>query len=149
MTEFKRNWNVYGIDEPLLFPIKRAGQPEIHLARLLREFFEFDGGTCIFNELEGEILMEWDKSGVAQKWTISGNRGCSTPNKARNVDRNSNDLYLTIKDADLAQSLRDLLVSYSQCKIDLSRIIGIGGEGTVLKDSLGRLNLLIITIIVS
>ena len=48
--EFERNWNVFGIGEPLLFPIKRAGQPEIHLAKLLKEFFEFNDGKCVFNE---------------------------------------------------------------------------------------------------
>ena len=50
MVKFQRNWNVFGIGEPLLFPIKRAGQSEIHLARLLKEFFEFEGGKCTFQE---------------------------------------------------------------------------------------------------
>ena len=43
------------MNEPLLFPIKRAGQPEIHLARLLREFFEIDGGNCLFYEFKGSV----------------------------------------------------------------------------------------------
>ena len=55
MGKFKRNWNEYGMDEPLLFPIKRAGQPEIHLARLLKEYFEFDGGSCVFYQFKGSV----------------------------------------------------------------------------------------------
>ena len=50
MIQFDRNWNVFGMGQPLLFPIERAGQPEIHLAKLLKEFFEFDCGKCVFNE---------------------------------------------------------------------------------------------------
>ena len=143
MVHFARNWNVYGIGESLLFPIKRAGQPEIHLARLLRDFFEFEGGECIFYEMRGETIMEWiyNKNGSYEKWTISETRGSLTPNEARKVDPNIRDFYLTIKDADLAQSLRDLLANYPRCKTDLARIIGIGGEGTVLEDSKERLKL--------
>ena len=44
MVEFKRNWNVYGTTDPLLFPIKRGNEPTIHLARLFKEFFEIDEG---------------------------------------------------------------------------------------------------------
>ena len=92
------------------------------------------------NELNGEIIMKWDENGNSEKWTISTNRGCPTPNAARKVGPNFPDLYLTIKDADLAQNLRGLLANYSRCEIDLAKIIGIGGEGTVLKDSSERLN---------
>ena len=112
MLKFEKNWNVFGINEPLLFPITRAGQPEIQLARLLQEFFEFKGGKCVFYEFNGEIILKWDNSGISEKWTISENRGCFTPNKARFVCPSSSDLYLTIKDADLAQSLRVLLANY-------------------------------------
>ena len=134
MIQFERNWNVFGIGEPLLFPIKRAGKAEIHLARLLKEFFELKDGKCIFYEFNGEIILNWNENGISEKWTISENRGCSTPNAARNVDTNFRDLYLTIKDADLAQSLRNFLADYPRCEIDLAKIIGIGGEGTVLED---------------
>ena len=83
----------------------------------------------------------YTENGINEKWTISETRGSSIPNKARNVDRTFHDFYLTIKDAALAKSLKDLLAYYPRCEIDLARIIGIGGEGTVLKDSSERLNL--------
>ena len=142
MVKFERNWNVFGINEPLLFPIERAGQPEIHLARLLKDFFEFDRGTCIFYEFNREIVMKWDTNGISEKWTISDNRGCSTPNAARNMSPSFPDLYLTIKDAELVQSLKILLANYPKCKIELAKIIGIGGEGTVLEDLKERLSLI-------
>ena len=87
--------------------------------------------------------MDWinRKNNISEKWTISDRRGCSTPNEARSVPTNLRDLYLTIKDADLVRSLKGLLAQYPKCKIDLARIIGIGGEGTVLEDSKERLNL--------
>ena len=143
MVTFERNRNVYGIGEPLLFPIKRSRRTKIHLARLLKEFFEFKGGECRFYEIRGEIIIDgiFNENGIYEKWTISETRGYSTPNKARNVEPSLCDLYLTIKDADLVQSLRDLLACYPRCKIDLANIIGIGGEGTVLKDSKERLTL--------
>ena len=137
MAQFERNWNVFGITEPLLFPIKRAGQPEIHLAKLLKEFFEFKGGKCKFFEFNGEIIMKWDGNGNSEKWTISRSRGSPTPNAARKVAPNFHDLFLTIQDAELAQSLRGLLVNYARCEVDLAKIIGIGGEGTVLKEKKG------------
>ena len=148
MRKFERNWNVFGINEPLLFPVIRAGQPEIQLAKLLRAFFELEGGKCIFYEFKGEIMMDgiYNQSGIYEKWTISANRGCSTPNEARNVDPNFRDLYLTIKDADLAQSLRKFLVNYPRCETDLGRIIGIGGEGTVLEDTSERLTLILLSV---
>ena len=139
-VNFERNWNVFGIGEPLLYPIRRAGQPEIHLAKLLREFFQLDGGTCRFFDLRGEIIIDGaTNDGKTEKWTISETRGCSTPNNARTVHPYSNDFYLTIKDAGMVQSLRGLLANYPRCEIDLARIIGIGGEGTVLDDSSERL----------
>ena len=143
MMKFERHWNVFGIGEPLLFPIKRVGQPEILLGRLLREFFEFDGGKCIFYEFNGEIIMDgfFNTNGIYEKWTISETRGCSTPNEARNVHPSYRNFYLTIKDACLAQSLRGLLANYQRCEIDLARIIGVGGEGIVLDDSSERLNI--------
>ena len=143
MGKFKRNWNVFGIHEPLLFPIRRAGQPKIHLARLLKEFFEFKGGQCTFYELNGEIMMNgfYNKNWEREEWRISGIRGLPTPGEARNMSPNFGHLHMTIKDADLLQSLKNLLAKYPNCKIDLAKIIGIGGEGTVLKDSKERLNL--------
>ena len=36
--------NVFGMKEPFLFPVKRTGQPVIHLARLLKEFFGLQKG---------------------------------------------------------------------------------------------------------
>ena len=83
-----------------------------------------------------------------EKWTISASRGCSTPNEARNVNPNFRDFHLTIKDADLTQSLRDLIANYPKCKIDLARIIAIGGEGTVLEDSSERLELTLFRLLV-
>ena len=141
MVKFQRNWNVFGIDEPLLFPIKRAGQPEIHLARLLKEFFEFDRGLGVFYESNGEIMIDgfYNKYGDREEWRISEIRGLSTPNEARNISPNFGHLHMTIEDADLVQSLKNLLANYSNCKIDMAKIIGIGGEGTVLKDSSERL----------
>ena len=140
--EFEKNWNVFGIGEPLLFPIKRAGQPEIHLARLLQEFFEFKFGKSTFYESNGEIMMEgfYNKNGDREEWRISEIRGLSTPNEARNIDPGFGHLHMTIEDADLVQSLKKLLASYPNCRIDLAKIIGIGGEGTVLVDSLERPN---------
>ena len=41
------NRNVVELDivkEPLLFPVKRNGQPIIHLARLIKEFFGLQKG---------------------------------------------------------------------------------------------------------
>ena len=152
MRKFERNWNVFGIGEPLLFPIKRAGQPEIHLAKLLKEFFEFKSGKCDFYEyngndtlrnFNGEIIMKWldNRNQVLEEWVVSEVRGCSTPGEARNMDPNLGHLHMKIKDADLVQSLKNLLANYTNCKIDLAKIIGIGGEGTVLDDSSERLNL--------
>ena len=143
VKQFKRNWNKFGIGEPLIFPVKRNGKPEIHLARLLKDFFEIESGKCIFKEFNREILMDWlnNSNKVLEEWTISELRGSTTPGEARNMDPNFGDLYMKIKDADLAQSLKNLLVKYSKCEIDLSKIIGIGGEGTVLKNCLERLNL--------
>ena len=145
MVKFPRNWNVFGIDEPLLFPIKRAGQPAIHLARLLKEFFEFEGGKCTFYEetIYGEIMMDgfYNKYGDREEWRISGIRGCETPGEARNMSPNFGDLHMTIKDTDLVQSLKNLLANYPNCKIGMAKIIGIGGEGTVLEDSKERPNL--------
>ena len=137
MVQFERNLNVYGIGEPLLFPIKRAGQPEIHLARLLLDFFEFGGGKCIFKETSGEIIMNGfhQKNRVVENWTISDTRGDSTPNRARNSCRK------VIKDVDLTQSLRNMVAYYPKREIDMALIIGIGGEGTVLKLSSERLKL--------
>ena len=143
MRKFERNWNVFGISEPLLFLIKRAGQPEIHLARLLKDFFEFEGGKCTFYEdtSYGEIMMDGciNKYGDREEWRISGIRGLPTPEEARNMSPNFGHLHMTIEDADLVQSLKNLLANYSNCKIDMAKIIGIGGEGTVLKDSSERL----------
>ena len=142
MVKFERNWNVFGIGEPLLFPTKRAGQPEIHLARLLKEFFEFEGAKCLFHELNGEVILEWfHKKQVIEQWTISDVRGCLTPNEARNMDPNFGNLRMKIKDADLVKSLKTLLVNYPNCEIDLGKIIGIGGEGIVLEYPSERLNL--------
>ena len=135
MTIFERNLNIFGIDEPLLFPIKRADQPEIHLARLLYNFFEFNEGKCILSEVKGEILITWSRNGVPEKWTISENRGNSTPNAARKEHP-----YLTIKDVQLVKSLKDFISNYPNREIDLGKIIGIGGEGTVLEQLLERLN---------
>ena len=148
MGRFQRNWNVFGIGEPLLFPIKRTGQTKIHLARLLKEFFEFDGGKCTFCELKGEIIMDgcYNKYGVREKWRISKIRGCATPNEARNISPNFGRLHMTIKDADLVQSLKNLMAIYPSSIIDLAKIIGIGGEGTVLEDSKERLNLSILSV---
>ena len=142
MVKFQRNWNVFGIDEPLVFPIKRAGQHEIHLARLLIEFFEFKGGHGVFYESSGEIMMNgfYNKYGVREDWRISEIRGLSTPDEARKVDPGFGHLFMTIEDADLVQSLKNILANYPSCKIDLVKIIGIGGEGTVLTDSSERLN---------
>ena len=91
MKSFERNWNLFGVGEPLLFPIKRDGQSEIHIARLFKEFFEFKGGTCILYELKGDIIMDgvYNQNGIYEKWTISENRGCSTPNAARNIHTSS------------------------------------------------------------
>ena len=142
MVKFERNWNVFGIGESLLFPTKRAGQPEIQLARLLKEFFEFEGGKCLFHELNGEIILEWfyDKNQVLEQWTISDVRGSLTPNEARNMDPNCGHLHMKIKEVDLVFSLKNLLVNYPNCEIDLGKIIGMGVEGTVLEDSSEGLN---------
>ena len=134
MIRFERNWNVFGVGEPLLFPIKRFGQPEIHLAQLLREFFELEGGKCNFHEMCGEIRMKWEKDGNQNTWTISKNRGKSYPCEARNLESGDRDFF-TIKDADLVQSLKEFISNYPNKKIDLAKIIGIGGEGTVLEES--------------
>ena len=143
-VKFERNWNVFGLGEPLLFPIKRAGQSEMHLARLLKEFFEFKGGKCTFYEETsyGEIMMDGfiNKNGDREKWRISEIRGLSTPDEARKVDPGFGHLHMTIKDTDLVQSLKNLLANYPNCKIDLAKIIGIGGEGTVLRDPKEKLN---------
>ena len=89
--------------------------------------------------------MKWldNRNQVLEEWVISEVRGCSTPNEARNMDPNLGHLFMKIKDADLVQSLRNLLANYPNCKIDLAKIIGIGGEGTVLDDSSERLNLIL------
>ena len=150
MVKFQRNWNVFGIGEPLLFPIKRAGQPEIHLARLLKEFFEFEGGKCTFQELNGEIMMDGfnNKYGDREEWRICGVRGYTTPAEARNNSQSLGHLQMTMKDSDLVQSLKNLLANYPSCKIDLAKIIGIGGEGTVLEDSKERLDLTFFLLVV-
>ena len=140
MIEFERNINVFGVGEPLLFPIKRTDQPPIHLARLLTEFFEFDGGSCSFYESNGEIKMKWEKGGTYEKWTFSENRGSSTPKEARRIDANCFD-FQTLKNSGLVNSIRNLLSLFPNCKADLAKIIGIGGEGIVLEDFWGRLTL--------
>ena len=140
MVNFKRNWNVFGMDEPLLFPIKRAGQPEIHLAKLLREFFEFKGGKCFVFEISGEIRIKMENNGNYEAWTISENRGKSFPSQARDL-KPDNPEYLTLKDAELVKSLRKFISNYKSHKIDLAKIIAIGGEGTVLEDVSERLQI--------
>ena len=105
----------------------------MHLGRVLKEFFGFDGGKCNFYDLDGEIQIGWNKDGNLEKWIISYSRGCSTPNEARTVVSN----LLIIKDADLAQSLRDLLAKYPKCKIDLAKLVGID-EDPLLEERLNR-----------
>ena len=138
MVEFKRNWNAYGMGEPLLFPIKRAGQSEIHLAKLFREFFGFNCGKCKVYEISGEIRIEWENNGNLEKWTISKNRGKSLPHEARSL-KSGDPEFLTLKDAELVESLRKFISKYKNQEIDLAKIIGIGGEGTVLEEKLERL----------
>ena len=140
MVKFQRNWNVFGIGEPLLFPVKRMGQPKIHLARFLQEFLELTEGECYFYEFNGEVKMRWDKNGMNETWTFSQNRGSSNPREARNVNPTHRD-FLTINDKDLMESLRDFSSSYQKRQIKLATIIGIGGEGTVLEEVTERLML--------
>ena len=115
------------MDEPLLFPIKRAGQPEIHLAKLLREFFEFKGGKCLAIEISGEIQIKMENDWNYEAWTISENRGKSFPFEARNLKPDDPE-YLKLKDAELVKSLRKFISNYKSQKIDLAKIIAIGGE---------------------
>ena len=139
MRKFQRNWNVFGMSEPLLYPIKRDGQAKIHLARLLREFFEFEGGKGIFYQLRGEVRMNWNSNHYREKWTISENRGKTTPTEARNLNWDDSE-YLTLKDAVLVKSLKEFISDYPTQQISLAKIIGIGGEGTVLKEVSERFN---------
>ena len=140
MSQFDRNLNVFGVDEPLLFPIKRTGQTEIHLARLLKEFFEFSAGICNFYAMSGEIRMKWENNGNYETWTISENRGKSNPPEARSL-KWDNPEFLTLKDVRLVKSLRDLISNYPNQKVSMAKIIGIGGEGTVLEEVSEWLNL--------
>ena len=140
MECFRRKWNVFGVREPLLFPIKRAGQPKIHLACLLREFFEFEEGKCTFKTtILDDVEMKWYKNGIApptETWTLSEGTGNSTPKQARFRG------HFSLNDTDLVKSLREMMKKYSKvsCTVDLGKIIGIGGEGTVLLHQSGRLN---------
>ena len=136
--KFERNWNVVGMGEPLLFPIKRAGQREIHLAKLFKEFFGFKCGKCNVYEFSGEIRIKWENNGNHETWPISENRGESVPSEARSLKTNDPE-YLTLKDAELVESLKKFVSNYTNHKIDLAKIIGIGGEGTVLEEVSERL----------
>ena len=152
MVEFQRNWNKYGIGEPLLFPIKRAGQSEINLSKLFKEFFGFNFGKCKVYEFNSEIRIEGKNSvkiakngrlevyPCLRKWTISENRGKSFPHEARALKTGDPD-YLTLKDPELVQSLRQFISNYTNLEIDLAKIIGIGGEGTVLEEISERLHI--------
>ena len=72
------------------------------------------------------------KDGNFEKWIISDSRGSYTANEARNMDPN----LLTIKDPELAKSLRELLAKYPKCVIDLAKVMQIEGDILVLEERL-------------
>ena len=128
--DFDREINHYGVLEPLLFLIKRTDQEPIHLARLLKDFFEFEDGKCSFSKFTGGIKMQWtSKSSKNEKWTFSKDQGLNFPNEARSKSD------LTLKDAELVKSFTKFIGRFMGAVVDLDQIIGIGGEGTVLKYS--------------
>ena len=44
MCDLRIHRNVFGMNEPFLFSVKRTGQPVVHLARLIKEFFGIQKG---------------------------------------------------------------------------------------------------------
>ena len=80
--KFQRNLNIYGIDEPLLFIVKRNDSEILHLARLFKEFFHFSGGSCslskrkrnsrVFSQIDNEIRIKWSHASGLECWIISG-----------------------------------------------------------------------------
>ena len=68
-------------------------------------------------------------------WNISKNRGEVYPVQARNSNVN----FLTLLDAGLVRSLKAFISMYPEYGINLDKIVGVGGEGTVLEDTSERL----------
>ena len=52
VCDLRIHQNVFGMNEPFLFPVKRTGQPVIHLARLVKEFFGLQKGFGFLDEPE-------------------------------------------------------------------------------------------------
>ena len=52
VCDLRIHQNVFGMNEPFLFPVKRTGQPVIHLARLVKEFFGLQKGLGFLDKPE-------------------------------------------------------------------------------------------------
>ena len=114
--------DLYGQNEPLLFPVRTTNQPFIHLARLVTEYFKMKKGTFYVYAIESSLFIEnknQDEEIYVQEIIDPELRNCLT--KFMTIFPGQ---YLT----EIGRNISALSINVS-----LSKIIGVGG--IILKET--------------
>ena len=101
MIDFEKNLNSFGINEALLFPIKRTDGEQITIAQYLYLFFEFAECQILITEIrDGEtyevknLVENWQADIQANIYIVSSKEGEKFPRTSKflpNDHQNYND----------------------------------------------------------
>ena len=133
MKTFEKNLNIFGINEPLLYPVERPDREPITIAEYLYLFFEFSESQVLIKQLEYEEtyeirnLIQGCQGDIEENfYIVSSKNGEKFPRASRSLSKTHNN-YRKIFDPQGARAFRNFIERFGNI-VDLNTIIGCGGE---------------------